>query len=290
MSRQEKLRLREMITGFWVSQSIYVAAKLGIADHLLAGPKRADELAQLAGVKAGPLYRVLRALSSRGLFAEKADGRFELTSTGELLATNTPGSLRHYAIMMGEEQYAAFTQLLDAVKSGGSVFEKVFGEPFFPYMQRHAETLKTFQLMKGVLFDLPEVTEKAKAAVAEAAMTDRCGIEAGDFFAAVPEGGDAYLLKYILHDWDDEHSRKILQTVHRAMNGRGKLLIVEAVIPAGNQPFFSKFADLHMLVLLDGKERSEMEFRALLGSAGFTIDRIVPTNYVMSVIEASPAR
>jgi len=139
--------------------------------------------------------------------------------------------------------------------------------------------------MKGILFDSPQVIEGARAPVNASAVADRCRLASGNFFEAVPDGADAHILKWIIHDWNDEQSVAILKNCHRALPENGKLILVEAVVPAGNEPHFSKFIDLNMLVMTGGRERTEEEFRALYDEAGFSLTKVVPTESPFSVIE-----
>ncbi|WP_051036030.1 methyltransferase [Stanieria cyanosphaera] len=118
---------------------------------------------------------------------------------------------------------------------------------------------------------------------------DRLLVQGGNFFKSVPSNGDAYLLKHIIHDWDDQQALIILQNCHQAMNYQSKLLIVDRVIPSGNEPMAGKFMDLNMLVLTSGgKERTQAEFSQLLTAAGFEIKQIISTAADISVIEAVP--
>ena len=148
-----------------------------------------------------------------------------------------------------------------------------------------AAILKANPQMKGTLFDAPHVVAGARRRIAAEGLTERCEISAGDFFASVPSGGDAYVLKNIIVDWDDERSVGILRHCHRAMTARGKLLVIEAVIPPGGGYSFRKFIDLVMLVMTGGRVRTEAEHRALLAAAGFRLTRVIPTPSEMSVIE-----
>src|SRR5262249_1238990 len=120
-------------------------------------------------------------------------------------------------------------------------------------------------------------------------LAERCTITGGDFFAAVPSGGDAYILKWIIHDWDDERAVTLLRNCRRAMTPHGKLLVIEAVNPPGNTPFFHKWVNLTMLVIGGGHERTAAEYRALFEAAGFKLTQIIPTSSEMSVIEGIPA-
>jgi SAM-dependent methyltransferase len=133
--------------------------------------------------------------------------------------------------------------------------------------------LKANPKLSGVLFDLPYVVEDAQKHIEAARLTGRCEVVAGDFFESVPSGGDAYILKSVIHDWDDDRALKILQNCHRAMAENGKLLLVEWVIPPGNEPFRGKLLDLHMLVVASGCERTEAEYRALF--AAFTLGAVI---------------
>ncbi len=139
--------------------------------------------------------------------------------------------------------------------------------------------------MRGILFDAPPVIEGARAIVGESDVSDRCEPIAGNFFESVPKGGDAHILKWIIHDWTDEQSLTILKNSHRALPENGKLIVIEAVVPESNEMHFSKFMDLNMLVMTGGRERTEAEFRDLYERSGFRLTRIVPTGSPFSVIE-----
>lgn len=145
--------------------------------------------------------------------------------------------------------------------------------------------LKANPSMHGILFDAPSVVIGAGERLATEGLADRCEVVAGDFFVSVPSGAEAYVLKWIIHDWDEERSVTILKNCHRAMPANGKLILVEAVVPSGSEPHFSKFVDLDMLVMTGGRERTEEEYRMLFEAAGFNLTRIVPTESLMSVIE-----
>jgi hypothetical protein len=128
-----------MMTGYWISKAIYVAAKLGIADLLADGPHSAEELAAATETQAGALSRVLRALASVGIFSQLAPGHFTLTPLAELLRSGTLNSMRAVAIMYAEEQERAWDDLLHSVRTGRPAFEHVFGMPYFAYLAAHPE-------------------------------------------------------------------------------------------------------------------------------------------------------
>jgi orsellinic acid C2-O-methyltransferase len=143
--------------------------------------------------------------------------------------------------------------------------------------------------LHGTVFDQPAVAERAKQRIAARGLADRCEARGGDFFKEVPPGADAYILKHVIHDWDDEHAVMILKNCHRAMGENSKLLIVEGVYPSRiDQSVESRGAatnDVTMLVLFGGRHRSEAEFRSLYEAAGFKLTRMVPTQAWASVIE-----
>ena len=145
--------------------------------------------------------------------------------------------------------------------------------------------LQQYPEMQGILFDLQHVVERAQPHIKQAGLSDRCELIGGNFFESVPEGVDAYFMRHIIHDWDDDKSLAILRNCHAAMPEQSKLLIVESVIPAGNDPFAGKFLDLVMLLIPGGKERTAEEYQSLLEQAGFELTRIIPTKSELSIIE-----
>ena len=147
------------------------------------------------------------------------------------------------------------------------------------------EILKKYPTVRGVLFDLDHVVEGAHPRISSLGLEGRCCTASGDFFKAVPEG-DAYVLKNIIHDWDDEKASTILKNIHRAARPGAKVLLLEGILAPGNEPSFTKWVDLEMLLLPGGRERTEDEYRKLLASAGFEVSRVVPTKSPLSVIEA----
>lgn len=146
--------------------------------------------------------------------------------------------------------------------------------------------------LRGILFDQPDAAARAKAEIARRGLADRCAVVGGDFFREVPGGADAYLLKHVIHDWNDERAEAILRTCRRAAASGSRLLLVEGVYPAPiDQSDLSRGAasnDVNMLVCTGGRQRSEAEFRALYAATGFRLTRIVPTPARISIIEGEP--
>src|SRR2546429_393154 len=145
------------------------------------------------------------------------------------------------------------------------------------------------QLRLQVLFVGRAVAGGARGAVAAAGLVGGCEAVGGDFFKAVPAGGDAYLVKFILHDWDDERSVAILRTCRSAIPAGGRLLVVEFVIGRGNEPSFATTQDMNMLINLGGQERTEAEYRALFEASGFALTRTIPVFGDMRIVEGVPA-
>lgn len=326
-------QMLEMITGYWITQSLYVAAKLGIPDLVDEGPVPVGELAAQTKVQPELLRRVLRALASIGVFSEVSPGTFAQTPLSALLRTGTPESMRSQAIMHGDEQYTAWADVLHAVRTGEIAFERRFGSSYFGYLSQHAEAdvvfndaqagytktaagavvdtydfspfktvvdigagygpmlieiLRKHPHLRGILFDQPHVAAAARERLQAAGVADRCETVGGDFFVEVPKGGDTYIMSLLLHDWNDERTRSILQQCRRAIPAHGKLLIVELVLPSDQEPFFGKWLDLHMMVLLGAAERTTGEFKSLLKDTGFQLTRVIPTRSGLSIVEAAP--
>jgi SAM-dependent methyltransferase len=176
--------------------------------------------------------------------------------------------------IVGAYDFRGIGTLMDVAGGHGALLAAI--------LQRHKK-------MRGILFDLPHVVAGATATFTKASLTGRVTVTSGDFFKELPGGADAIIMKHIIHDWDDESATRILQACRRALGPKGKLLIVDTVIPPGNAFHFGKLLDLEMLVLSTrGRERTKQEFAHLLAGAGFRLKRIVPTPGPKSIVEAVP--
>jgi hypothetical protein len=297
-----------------------VASELGLAEAL---PGTGPEVAAAVGADAGAVTRVLRGLALEGVVVEE-DGRYSLTPVGECLpAMAGPLAVR------GALYYHGAEGLLEAVRSGGTAFERVYGAPFFAHLDSHPGASAAFEAsmagrarqeadavvaaydfgalgslvdvgggrgvvlgailqaapdLRAVLVDRPDAVAAARGNLGERA---ECVV--GDFFESVPAGFDAYLLSRVLHDWDDADALRILRVCRAAMGADARLLIVDAILPerAVDQPFAIRM-DLHMLLLLGARERTEAEFRELLARAGFSLARVFATGSPagLGIIEA----
>ena len=325
--------LFEMATAYWLSQAIYVAAKLGIADLLRNGPQSCVALATSTGSDVPSLFRLMRALSSVGIFAHRGEDRFALTRLAEPLQTGVHGSLRAMVITIGEIHYQACGSLLHSVHTGSPAFDSVFGASLFDYLQQNVEAADAFNQgmanvssmlayavlmaydfagissivdvgggqgkllekilqftpdITGTVFDTASTIERAKQRLGNDAWCRRCSYVIGDFFTSVPQGANAYLLCGVIHDWDDRRAIRILRNCRRVMAGKGRLLIVDMVVPGTDAMSFSKLLDLNMLAMTGGRERTKAEFHALLDAADYELTRIIPTMAPQSIIEAVP--
>lgn len=326
--------LMQLSMGAMVTQAIYVAAKLGVADILTAGEKHIDEISQEAGAHSPSLYRVLRSLASMGVFNETQPRTFANTPLSEVLRADIPGSMHDSMIFMGEPwHYNVWANMLHSARTGGTAWKATYGEEVFEWFPKNPEASEIFngcmselsagaapaivaaydfsgigtladiagghgfllaQILKanpdmnGILFDMEHVVAGAGETLRAFDVEDRVEIVTGDFFSEVPKA-DAYIMKHIIHDWNDERAIKILQTIHRAMTDGGKVLLSEMVIPEGNSPHPGKMLDLEMLTSAGGVERTEAEYVHLFERSGFRLNRIVPTMSPHSVIEAVKA-
>ncbi|MFC0437011.1 acetylserotonin O-methyltransferase [Kutzneria buriramensis] len=143
--------------------------------------------------------------------------------------------------------------------------------------------------LTGVVYDQPYLADDVERQLAATGLADRCGFLPGDFLDSVPAGADLYLMKGILHNWSDDDARAILANCRRAMDARGRLLLVDWIVPTGNAPHPSKFLDLTMLFVYGGRERTEAEHAWLLAEAGLKLARVIGPPSMLNVLEVIPA-
>jgi hypothetical protein len=333
--KMPSFELLRMMLGYSTAQAIFVATRLGIADQMLDGPRSCADLATATGMPATSLLRLLRALSTVGVFEQVDDDVFELTPLAAALRRDVPGSMRATGVAMGEILYRAWSELLYSLETGNPGFDRAFGTDFFSYLAAHPELGESFQEMMsdlnavtdaaipascdfngvhrvidvgggdgsllaailkahptlhGVLFDQPHVLNMAHRHLSDAGVAERCELVGGDFFDAVPAGGDVYVLRWILHDFDDARAERILHVVRTAIPESGQLLVVEQVLPTGTEPgsWLTAFQDLNMLVMVGGQERTASHFGDLFASGGFQLRRIIQTPSPSAILEAVP--
>lgn len=181
-------------------------------------------------------------------------------------------SRRSFADLLATYDFGRFHTLVDVGGGNGALLAAILG---------------AHPMLQAILFDQPHVVAAAPALLAEAGVAERCQVVAGDFFVAVPRGADAYVLRVIIHDWEDEEAIRILRTVRAAIRTDGLLLLIEHVIGPPNEGREAKFSDLNMLVSPGGRERTQEEFATLLAAADFNLVRVVDAG-AYAVIEATP--
>jgi hypothetical protein len=310
--RAPESQLWDLLRGALETRALAIVADLGIPQALATGPRPIGEVAREVGADADTLHRLLRALASDGVFAEEEPGVFRNTDASDQLRDSGWGSFAH---LFGGVFYRSIGEL-DA--SGKTPFAGLYGTDFWSWLAAHpderalfdrameqgkgerverfeavdwrgdetvvdvgggngsllVELLRRHPGLRGIVFDLPETVRD------EAALGGRVAFVAGSFFESVPEG-DVYVLSTILHDWDEERATSILRTIRAAAPPAARLFVLDAVIPAGNDPDGSKWLDLLMLALVAGRERDASQWRALLEAGGFE-----PTSIEDGLIQA----
>jgi len=322
----------EHVTSFWIGKAIGVAAELNIADILKEGPKQIKELAQITQCHEQALYRLMRTLSSHGLFKEDKNQVFSLTKLGNCMIENGNKSVKYFVLHQNSEHnWRQYGEMLHCVKTGEHATKKLYNMEPFEYIEKNPDTNNVFNKsmtytsemssmfmvsnydfskfktivdvgggqgfllscilyknpnLTGTLFDLPHVVKSANQNLDRFDVSSRCNIQSGSFFNTIPENADAYILKNIIHDWDDEKSIQILQNIHKVMNKNSKLICIESIISEDNKPSFGKNLDLEMLVGTNGgKERTLLEYKILYEKAGFILNKIIETPTPFNFIE-----
>jgi orsellinic acid C2-O-methyltransferase len=325
----ERERLSALLSGFMPTQLAYVMARLRIADLLDGDSLTVAELSSLTATKAHLLRRLLRGMAGVGLVELDGGERVSLTEMGALLASDAKGSLRDFALHRGGESFAAWGELEHTVRTGEPAFEAAHGDPFFTYLRNNPEAgavfdgtmarlsrrvmveaiayydfstasrildvgggrghfvaavLEAYPELDGAVFDVPEVAE---------ATGKRCAAIGGNFFESLPAGYDLHVLKWILHDWNDEDCRKILSVSRAALPDDGRLLVVEQPLPeaipdSGTlHPVVAM--DLIMLVNFgDARERYLHEYEQLLADSGFALHEVVPLPSGFNILDCRP--
>lgn len=333
MTTDPWLDLLGLINGFQVTQAIYVASTLRVADHLKDGPCSAEELAPLTQSHPGALYRLLRALAAIGVFNEDENRRFALTPMGECLRADFATPIGAWAEYAGSPYvWRAWGHLLHSIRTGENAFQGLNSQDIWSYRaERPAEgavfdramtelsrggaeavigaydfsafhhvvdvgggrglmlaaVLNAHSGMQGTLFDQAGVVAGARPVLEALGVADRCQIQGGSFFEKVPEGGDVYMMRMVIYDWDDDQAIIILKTCRRAMRETARLVLIERIIAPPNETPATKFSDLNMLALPGGRERTREEFSDLFARSGFELTRVAPAGR-LNVIDARP--
>jgi len=310
--------------GYIPTRVIYVAAKLGISDQIDDEGTSTQVLAEKLDVHSGALYRVLRTLAGIGVLHQDENDLFFLTPLGKTLRKDSPQSVRDYAIYIHEFVYDGLSNITESVRTGKPMIDDFFAylrsnpelETIFHAgmgSQGRIETkailqafdfskcrqvvdvgggngtflsslLGSYNRVSGVLFDQESAIRAAESG--RGGSLSRCELVAGDFFDRVPSGGDTYILKRVLLDWTDAEAIKILENIRKVADGDARLLIIEPLIGSRNEQTPAHLYDIIFLVLLTGRVRSVDEYSALLSRAGFRLEKIIPTDSNVSILEA----
>ncbi|MFL6354328.1 MAG: methyltransferase [Bryobacteraceae bacterium] len=319
-------QLFALSTAFWASRSLQAIAELGVADALGDSPQTAEQLAQATGTDAVALGRVLRLMAAQGIF-EFRDGAWMHTAASRLLRSDHPQSTRAFLRLMGLPFiWQSWGHLEHSLRTGEPGVTRLDAEGPFAYLKKHPDESRIFNagmaskaqreipvvlevydfsrfkriadigggrghlllsILKhapaavGVVFDQPHV-------IAETPERDaRLERQAGDFFRDRLPAADAYLLMDILHDWNDADAARILSAIRRAASPNATVLVIETVILDTPGPHLAKALDINMLVMTGGRERTVAEHQALLVSAGFRLERVIPTPSPYSLVEGT---
>ena len=333
-STDRAVQLLQMSSAVILQQTLYAAAKLGVAD-LLDG-RTISEVAAHLNVNEPALLRVMRFLASQGVFEEAAPGMFTNSELSQFLRSGMHGSLRSFVIMRGSSMFfAPVGEILYSIATGLPSREKLYGKNGFEQLKEDPEMARIFDdamtdlsrwmgpaiaaaydfgmwgsLMDvgggngillaailrahpglhGVLADVPAVIERAKKkGFLAGELEGRSQMQTCDFFREMPTGCRAYLMKNVLHDWNDVDAHQILVNCRRAIPEDGALLLAQWALPGANLPSAGRFTDIAMMVSTGGRERDIDEYRELLAGAHFVLNRVFPVPGDFSIIEALPA-
>lgn len=334
-----RMHVLALIGASWTTQVIAVAVELRLADLLAKGPSHVASLARATACHAPSLRRLLFALASLDLVAQRGDDEFALTPNGALLRSDTADSLAAWAQFCGEHAWRTWRSLPESIRSGMSARRRSTGGDDFSHLDSdraaadlfhramvnltytvaasvaatvsfeasehvvdvgggHGEllaaVLEAHPHLRGTLFDLAHAIVASGPALSARGLRRRCELLAGSFFDAVPAGADVYLLKSVLHDWDDANCARILRQCRNALSlPHARLVIVERIAPerfaATARDQVIARSDLNMLVSTGGCERSERQFRALLEAAELDVIRIAALAGEYSAIETRAA-
>ncbi len=331
--------LTEMAMGYSRSRILCAAARLGVADALGGNERSVAEIAAACGAQPSSLYRLLRALASFGIVAERAPERFVLTPLGQPLCKDAPNSEWAAVIFWADLLADSWCYMTECVRTGdkaalimeregiasrwskdpnaNAIFRAVMGtapaEDYMPIARAWdfsrcrtvadlgggggaliAAVLEAFPHLRGMLVDRENAIDGARSRFESGGLAERCALLAADLCVSVPAGADVYIMKHVLHGYDDARALEILGHCRSVLPADGRLLVIEFVLPdvvdhADEGLERRLMSDLNMLAVTGGKERSAAEWKTLLRSAGFERPGIIPVpGELVSIIEAAP--
>jgi hypothetical protein len=319
-----QLRIWQLGLGFANTAVLHALVKTGVIEQMRQHSRSLSELAQAGQLNSDMLYRALRFATVIGV-VEQNDSQYSLTETGALLLKDVPGSVYMGILLIGSEPWQrGWENFAHSLATGDAAFDQAMGEPFFDYLDEHPEYGALFNQwqniltsmaaraitevydftaygticdvgggqgvllesllsanphLRGILYDQESVIKDHVLAD----LSQRVEIQSGNFFEHVP-AAEVLIMKNVLHDWNDEKCQVILSRCRQAMQPSSRLLIVEMVIDSPAD-LMGVFYDMHMQVILGGKERTAGEFGALLQRAGMKLNRIIPTKSPVKILE-----
>lgn len=321
------LTLMASLSGMMMGYAILTALRLRIADALQSGPMDASQIAAKTDTDADAVRRLLRALSTEGVFQELPDGSFDLTETSQFMRTDHPMSVSPRGDLLGLQD--AWAALEYSIKTGRAAYPHAVGLPFWDSLSGDPQQRDAFDLwmtLRTRLMVVPAVLEydwdhprrivdvgggrgvllESVLAVSDGAhgvlldreealptrstrneLSARIDIVYGDMFDGVPAGADVYILAQVLHDWDDQDCVRILRNCRNAMSAGAVVLVCEMVMPEGPEPHPAKWLDLSTLTLFGTRERTIGEFSELFERAGLRLRRQVDTRAGICLLEAA---
>jgi O-methyltransferase domain/Dimerisation domain len=313
--------------GFWQSRALAVAAELELAELLAEGPLHVDVLASRTKTHSLSLFRLLRALETLGVFSQVAPYVFANTPSSDCLRRNVPNTQWAWIraqLSVGGGVYEGWSGLGGSIQTGDTAFDQVLGCSFWEFYRRNrklalsstrlrligkhnspevakaydwsrfpviagigggiggllVEILEAYPSCRGILFDQLNVVQQAIS-------HEHLEPIGGDFFKSVPAGADAYILRWIIHDWSEAEAVAVLGKVREAMKPGARLVLLEELIPETAELVPGKWIDLLMPAITGGRERTEKEYSELLSAAGFELEDVVRTSGSFSMLIAT---
>jgi hypothetical protein len=319
------IQLMQMTNAFVTSRCVYVVAEAGIADHIKDVPQTTEALAKATGTNADALYRLLRLLSSQGIFEWKA-GAWGHTEASRLLRSDDPGSMRDYVRMIGLPIFwRTYEDLGHSLRTGATAFSKIHPAGAFAYLAEHPDESSLFNaamtskshrdiaavlpaydfsqfatiadiaggrghLLRAILQKCPKVQgilfdQPHVVVEVSAEKGEKLTVIGGNFFTDSMPKADAYLLMNIIHDWPDSESINILSGIRKSMPQHARALIIETVVPPTPEPHLSKELDIVMMAIPGGRERTKEEYATLVAKCGLRLKEVVRTQSPYSILE-----
>ncbi|MCC7414992.1 MAG: O-methyltransferase family protein [Epsilonproteobacteria bacterium] len=311
-----------LLTMIMLNRAVYVAADLGIADHLATQPMTVSELACVTHTKPESLQRMLYLLELHGVFKQQEDMHYCLTDFSESMRQTTPNSIRPFLLHDDDTRWNSFGHLGYSVTTGNAAFDMLYGQSYFQHLQQNPQLSARFNdammtiscqedsaiatklvfekvvadigggkgqllnkiitnhaITQAILFDLPEVIDQANS------VDSICLKIGGSFFDPLPFSADIFVLKRILHDWNNEKALTILKNIRHGMHADSRLYIIEGILDYSEDKKLLAAIDLALLTIFQGQERTKSEFDVLITAAGLEVVSIKNLDSVICAIE-----